>query len=108
MVIQGGEKIKMTVREAFEKYEYIWIDYIFITKCIKCGKYFNIIDEEYSFEGNLNDFEEWLIQYNVIDLDYDKIEQYESDERKFALYRFNSDTGLCEQCKKSDEQYESL
>ena len=96
--------MKMTVREAFEKYEYICINYIFITKCIECGKYFETIDEEYSFEGNLNDFEEWLTHYNVIDLDNDEIEQYEGEERKFALYRADSDDGLCEQCKNSKEQ----
>lgn len=96
--------MKMSIREAFEKYDYIWINYIFITKCRVCGKYFETIDEEYSFEGNLNDFEEWLTHYNVIDLDYDEIEQYEGDERKFALYRNDSDEGLCEQCENSDEQ----
>ena len=89
----------MTVREAFEKYGYIWINYIFITKCRECGKYFEAVDEEYSFEGNLNDFEEWLTHYNVIDLDYDVIEQYEGDNRKFKLYRDSSEDGLCDKCK---------
>lgn len=97
-----NQKMKMSIREAFEKYEYIWINYIFITKCRVCGKYFETVDEEYSFEGNLNDFEEWLTHYNVIDLDYDEIEQYEGDEHKFALYRNDSDEGLCEQCENSE------
>lgn len=94
--------MKMSIREAFEKYEYIRINYIFITKCRECGKYFEAVDEEYSFEGNLEEFKEWLTHYDVIDLDYDEIEQYEGEECKFALYRYCPEDGLCEQCENSE------
>lgn len=91
--------MKMTVREAFKKYDDIAIDFIWVNKCSECGKYFEELDEEYSFEGDLEYFAgDWNREYGVIDLD-DVIEQYEGDNRKFKLYRDSSEDGLCDKCK---------
>ncbi len=96
--------MKMTIREAFEKHKDIAINYVFETKCRECGKYFNELDYEFSFEWNLEEFKEWLTHYNVIDLDYDEIEQLEGEECKFVLYRMSPDEGLCESCEKEKEE----
>jgi hypothetical protein len=89
--------MKMTVKEAFEKYTDIVINYVFEVKCRECGKYYDELDEEYSFEGNLEDFAAWQKQYSVIDLD-DDIEQLEGETCKFVLYREAADEGVCENC----------
>ena len=39
--------MKMTVKEAFEKYKDISIDFTWMTRCRECGKYFDELDEEY-------------------------------------------------------------
>lgn len=98
--------MKMTVKEAFEKYKDISINFTWMTRCRECGKYFDELDDEYSFEGNLEEFKEWLTHYNVIDLDDDEIEQYEGEECKFVLYRYSPEDGLCEKCENIDEYYE--
>lgn len=98
--------MKMTVKEAFEKYKDIVINYVFETKCRECGKYYDELDEEYSFEGDKEYFlGDWQREYGVIDLD-DEIEQLEGEECKFVLYREAADEGLCESCANSDEYYE--
>lgn len=97
--------MKMTVREAFKKYEDIAIDFIWITKCYVCGKYFDELDDEYSFDGDLEYFTgDWNREYGVIDLD-DVIEQYEGDNRKFKLYRDSAEDGLCDKCEYNEEPY---
>lgn len=98
--------MKMTVKEAFEKYNDISINYIFKVKCRECGKYYDELDEEYSFEGDKEYFlGDWQREYGVIDLD-DEIEQLEGEECKFALYRYCPEDGLCEKCENIDKYYE--
>ena len=94
--------MKMTVKEAFDKYNYIVIYYVFECKCSECGKFFDEVDEEYSFEGNLEDYKEWLTHYPVIDLD-DDIEQIEGKDNEFNLYRVAAAEELCPCCRESDE-----
>lgn len=98
--------MKMTVKEAFKKYKDISIDFTWMTRCRECGKYFDELDEEYSFEGDKEYFlGDWQREYGVIDLD-DEIEQLEGEECKFALYRYSPEDGLCEKCENIDEYYE--
>lgn len=94
----------MTVKEAFEKHKKIAIDYVFYTKCRQCGKYYEELDEEYSFEGDKEYFlGNWQREYGVIDFD-DEIEQLEGEECKFVLYRMSPDEGLCKSCENSDDR----
>lgn len=95
--------MKMTVKEAFEKYNEILINYVFEAKCRECGKWYDEIDEEYSFEGDKEYFlGDWQREYGVIDLD-DEIEQLEGEECKFNLYRNAANEDLCPTCRLDDE-----
>ncbi len=99
----GGSRsetiMKMTIAEAFRQYKEISIDYIFNNKCPQCGKLFDSIDEEYSFEGDLEYFNERLEEYTVLDLD-DEIEQIEGNRFKYETYAPDGD--LCPCCEKEN------
>ena len=91
--------MKMTIAEAFRKYKEISIDYVFNNKCPQCGKLFDTVDDEYSFEGDLEYFNEWLEEYTVLDLD-DEIEQIEGNRFKYEAYAPDGD--LCPCCEKEN------
>jgi hypothetical protein len=91
--------MKMTVAEAFRKYKEISIDYIFNNKCPQCGKFFDSIDEEYSFEGGLDEFEDFQKDYSLYDLD-DEIEQIEGNRFKYEIYA--PDGEICPCCIKEN------
>ena len=91
--------MKMTIAEAFKQYGEISIDYVFNNKCPQCGKFFDSIDEEYSFEGDLEYFNEWLEEYPVLDLD-DEIEQIEGNRFKYETYA--PDGEICPCCIKEN------
>jgi hypothetical protein len=91
--------MKMTIAEAFKQYGEISIDYVFNNKCPQCGKLFDTVDEEYSFEGGLEYFNEWLEEYPVLDLD-DEIEQIEGNRFKYETYA--PDGEICPCCEKEN------
>ena len=86
----------MTVKEAFEKYEVIIIDYVFRVHCRECHKWYEEIDEEYSFSGDKGYFTgEWAREYGVLDLE-DKIERLHDNH--FVFYKEDPEEGLCSKC----------
>ena len=91
--------VKLSVEQAFKIYGDIIIDYTFECHCGECGKNYDEVDEEYSFEGNVRDFEYHQKHYGVIDLD-DELTQIKNN--RFALYRTAPDDGVCSDC--SDEE----
>jgi len=91
--------MKTTIAEAFKQYKEISIDYIFNNKCPQCGKLFDELDEEYSFEGDIEDFKDFIDDYSFYDLD-DEIEQIEGNRFKIEVY--NPDGNLCPCCVKEN------
>ena len=89
--------MKMTIAEAFKQYGEISIDYVFDNKCPQCGKLFDTVDDEYSFEGGLEEFEDFLKDYSLFDLD-DEIEQIEGNRFKYETYA--PDGEICPCCIK--------
>ena len=88
----------MTIKEAFEKYKEIEIDYVFINECSECKKIFETVDEEYSFDGDIEYFiGDWQQEYGVMDLD-DEI-----TEIGVAHYRIERDItynrDVCPECE---------
>ncbi len=93
--------MKITVKEAFEKYKEIIILYTFETTCPVCGKFYDEVDEEYSFEGDIEYFTgRWKKEYGVIDLD-DDIIQLKEGSNEFAIYR-SCEGQPCPKCREEE------
>lgn len=87
----------MTVKEAFKKHKEIKIDYFFYSQCRICKKWFETLDEEYSFEGDREYFlGDWKREYGVIDLD-DNIELIEGNHYKFT--KDDTQEDICPKCE---------
>ena len=92
-------KTTMTIKEAFEKYHEISIDYVFECKCYECDSWYDELDEEFSFEGDIEDFALHQDQYGVLQLDDEIIQK---KDNRFWCSRVGSDEGLCPSCREED------
>ena len=88
----------MTIKEAFEKHKNIVIDYVFVNQCSECFKMFEEVDEEYSFDGDIEYFEgEWNREYGVMELD-DEVEEVEESHYRFVRDNTHQKE-LCKECE---------
>lgn len=83
----------VTIKEALEENEHIKIQYVIICQCSKCKDRFMYCDDEYSFEGNIEDFREYATDYGVLELD-DKVEHIAEN-----VYRYSKTSEASELCQ---------
>lgn len=107
---EKGDELKMakiTIGEAFKEYDTIRIDYTWFSYCRHCRRTIKFIDEEYSFEGDKEWFEEKYMKDYPGVLDYDdEIEEIGKTEKDVLVYMFyvnDPDPCTCKECEEAEE-----
>ena len=94
---------KMTIAEAWDYVkkqrgeDYLEIAYIWVDYCERCGISIYTYDEEFSFAGSREEFEEYCKNYDHYEAD-DEIELIDDIGPEFRLYRDNDGHSECALC----------
>lgn len=94
----------MTIKDAFSKEPNLKIDYVFVDQCPHCHSLVYTIDDEYSFEGDMEYFcGAWAREYGVMDLD-DEV-HYDTSHYGYVFERETFDDVICIDCENAENEY---